>query len=454
MKSNYTRIYIPILRGLIHLNESMDDLYKNKISNLYFGSQKGNFSIFTGLNSYELIKKGRLGNLRERREIEEFERYLSENFFDNKSIEIIPSDEKKVLVIKIGEEQEQPIHHLGDGIQSIIIITLQLFLNQNTNLLLFIEEPEKYLHPGLQRKLIETFFLPKFSNCQYFITTHSNHFLDITIDYPCVSIYSIQKDLPIKNAEEVIPNFLVQNISNNDNSVLDLIGVRNSSVYLSNCTIWVEGITDRLYIQRFLKLFFDYICDPQCNIQGITNRRRYNEDYHYSFVEYGGSNITHWSFLEGDDPTICVDRLCAKIFLIADLDNPEKGNAKKIRHEKLRVKLGDRFFLLDCREIENILSPGIINRVLSKFEGNDETNEYFQNIDDYKKKPLGREIDKRISKFPRKREYEYKTPSGTIKEKIKFCRQSLQYLNSWNDLSDDAKDLTITLCKFISVQNS
>ena len=78
---------------------------------------------------------------------------MSENFFD-KRITLIPSQSNGFITVKIGDEIERPIYELGDGIQSIIILTLPLFLNKGNNLLVFIEEPEKLLHPGLQRKLV------------------------------------------------------------------------------------------------------------------------------------------------------------------------------------------------------------------------------------------------------------------------------------------------------------
>ena len=70
--------------------------------------------------------------------------------------------------------------------------------------------------------------------------------------------------------------------------LLDSLGVRNSSVFLSNCTIWVEGITDRKYIKKYLDLYLKE--------KGLLNR--YQENLHYSFLEYAGSNIEHFSFSE------------------------------------------------------------------------------------------------------------------------------------------------------------
>ncbi|WP_165760255.1 ATP-dependent nuclease, partial [Niastella populi] len=161
----------------------------------------------------------------------------------------IATIKKDVVNVKIGEHEE-PIYNLGDGIQSIIILTYPLFFNQDKNLKVFIEEPELHLHPGYQRILFETFLRPEFKHFEYFITTHSNHFLDLTLEKNSISVYAFEQ---IKNNTEK-PDFSIINVENSDTSVLSLLGVNNSSVFLTNCTIWVEGITDRIYIRKYLQI--------------------------------------------------------------------------------------------------------------------------------------------------------------------------------------------------------
>jgi hypothetical protein len=63
-----------------------------------------------------------------------------------------------------------------------------------------------------------------------------------------------------------------------------------------------------------------------------------------------------------------VDRLCGKLFLITDSDNATKG-AKAKRHETLKKKLEDRYYCLECTEIENLLTPEVIKAVVANYEG-------------------------------------------------------------------------------------
>jgi len=47
----------------------------------------------------------------------------------------------------------------------------------------------------MQRKLIEVYSKSEFEKVQYFITTHSNHLLDITLDFDKnISTYSFEKE--------------------------------------------------------------------------------------------------------------------------------------------------------------------------------------------------------------------------------------------------------------------
>ena len=101
-------------------------------------------------------------------------------------------------------------------------------------------------------------------------------------------------------------HFTIENLSEGDNRALELLGVRNSSVFLTNCTIWVEGITDRHYLRHYLKLYAEEHKDD-------SDFEDFKEDYHYSFVEYGGNNITHWSFLDKETKPIECRKIVWKI---------------------------------------------------------------------------------------------------------------------------------------------
>jgi hypothetical protein len=445
-KQTFYKVYIPIMRGIRALStvSNDEDILKNIIINDHFKGQIDNGEVFSGLGIYKTLRSYLLGNLNQRKMIKDFEAYLSSYFFNNKGIALIPSEQTGILTIKIGDEQEQPIYNLGDGIQSLIIMTFPLFLHQGKNLLAFIEEPEQMLHPGLQRRFLETISdYPGFENYQFFLTTHSNHFLDITIDFKEISIYSLKKVFDQVESEEKLPQFIIEKLSQGDNSALSLLGVRNSSVFLSNCTIWVEGITDRYFVKHYLQLY-------QEKLKETNNHTEIREDIHYSFVEYGGNNITHYSFLDNGIDSINIDRLCSKLFLIVDKD---KGKDK--RHKKLHETLGERFFVLNRKEIENIIKKETLLKIVKEYEGIDPEQEFsckdFE-YKDYSDVYLGQFIEEKVL-INKKRKGYYQAESGTISDKLSFCNKARKYIKNWDDVSIDAQKITKNIYDFIITMN-
>lgn len=457
IKYEFKRLYIPVLRGLRPLESDqvgdgfqIKNLYEQRTRKDYFLKAE-DIEIFTGLDLYEHIRKLLLGNLSDRKIIADYQVFLSETFFSGQDVALIPSHNMDVLTIKIGNEKERPIHNLGDGIQSIIVQTFPLFANTNKNMLIFIEEPELYLHPGLQRKLIETFMDERFRNYQYFITTHSNHFLDLTLDESSISIYKFEKSIETEaEGSEIDAKFSIENVNNEDVSILDLLGVRNSSIFLSNCTIWVEGITDRYYIRKFFEIY-----QREAGVETV-----FKEDSHYSFVEYSGGNITHWSFLDDDEvdengdntfKSIAVEKICNRLFLITDKD----GESKSKRQTKLSEKLGDNYLCLMCREMENILMPTVIKKVVNEYEKcktiDDLDFKKNFNQEDYKDEYLGKFIEDNLN--DKKRKSSYSAESGTVSAKLTFCKKAVSHIHSMEDISSEAKKMCERIYQFIKKNN-
>lgn len=446
------RIYIPMTRGLRPIqvdhegefSHSRDNFSLRTINDYYkdIDSSIRPDEIFTGLNFYNSCKKLLLGDQSQRKMMKDFEDFIKEAFFpESKEFAIVPRITDDVVHI-LSDNIELPIHQLGDGIQSLILLLFPLFSNADKNVIAFIEEPETNMHPGMQRKFVEVLLSEKFKNFQFFITTHSNHFLDLTLDYQDdINVFRFQK-----NQDDGLSRFKIEKSSGFDRRTLEVLGVRNSSVFLTNATIWVEGITDRLYIKHFIEL---YINDKKV--------KRVYEDLHFSFVEYGGANITHWDFSEDGEgeEKIYVNNLCSRFFLIADNDgvdgNPNGTKAKRL--EELRGILGERFYKLKCIEIENLLSSTTIKKTVDSLEkGNLELD--FSNLESVPSYPydrIGRLILEKVSNLHN--QSRYKTESGTIREKVVFCKAAISQLKDFSDLGQEAQDLTQRIYNFILSQN-
>lgn len=451
---NFSKIYIPILRGLRYIVSKNEDVYFERTLKDYFRYPDGNvvterslkdifeIEVFTGLKAYKTIRRHLLGDLNQRKLIREFENYLSKQFFDNEPIALIPKEDSndQILTIKIGKEHEMPIHQLGDGIQSLIIITLPLFLSndeikENENILVFIEEPEYMLHPSLQRKLIETFYDKRFEKYQFFFTTHSNHFLDVTLDFEDISIFTLNKKLDGNNEEE-LPKFNIENVSFGDNNLLNLLGVRNSSVFLPNCNIWVEGISDVLYFRLYLDIYQDYMKSRD------NSFKKFHEDYHYSFYKYDGSDINN--LLDLNLPYD--DEKLEKMFLIRDRDDSKDIN-KKNKDKQLEKLLENNFYLLRCREVENLLNKSTLLKTIEndKQYRKISLNKNFE-YEDYKNKKLNTYIKDHICKDP--------ITWNPIGSKRPFYIKAKKHVKKWNDLSKEAQEISKKIYQFIERNNS
>ncbi len=457
------RVYIPTLRTMRELGSK--DLLINRTSQDYKIEAK---DIFTGQSLYADVERLLRGDLNDRDHLRSFEKWIGEVFFDDRPVALIPRHDHTTLTVKIGAEPEKAIHDLGDGIQSLLILTFPLFRWRDQHVLAFIEEPELFLHPWLQRVFLET-LSKRFPKHQYFLTTHSNHFLDLTLDVDDVSVYTLEKHVELPaDAREAQVKFHVHQVSRDQRRPLELLGVRNSSVLLSNCTIWVEGVTDRRYIAHWLKLY-------QSDLSKQEGKSKvFKEDFHYSFVEYGGGNITHFSFLDDDEEPaekrILVERLCSKLFLITDADvdplsrkrgakagnstppsGDEQGSCdpKQSRKALLEKRLGDRYYCLESREIENLLSPKVLQGVLISYE---EANPPQFDHKRYRSVRLGEFIDKQLGEN-RNRKGSYGGEYGVLNGKVTFCAKAIAATESWEDLSEEAQGLVKKIYEFIRATN-
>lgn len=428
---NFKKYYIPTLRSLNdfdeYQNDPTQDIFALRTKQVYEYTGEDSVDVFTGQILYSRVKSMLLGDLEDRSRMRDYEKFLSTKLFDGQEVVIIPKEKDDVVNVRIGGI-EHPIHQLGDGIQSLIILTFPLFECENG--VFFIEEPELNMHPGMQRKFMEA--IQSRPQHQYFLTTHSNHLLDLTINYDNISVYTFKVKPGDPDSKKE-----VHLVTYGDRNILELIGAQNTSIFLANKTIWVEGITDRLYISKFLELYTEH--------NDLVPLR---EDIDYTFVEYGGNNITHWSFLDSTDPTINVERLCGQLMLVTDRD----GDRKEARKAELIEKLGDRYYLLPCNEIENSLSLKTLEKVIAGYEDGEFTLPGGINNNTRRSKPIGAFIEEDIFQangITIKRTGDYKDASGTIKQKLSFCRKAIKDMER-EDMSTDAENLAAAVYSFLS----
>lgn len=450
------KTYIPILRGMRPVTENENrHPYIERVQKDYFQDKtKYNSSnIITGESLYHELKEHLLGEPEQRDLIRSYEEKLSQYFFDNEAISLIPKHDQDVVNIKIGNDKQFPISELGDGLQQVIILTYEAFIKKDETNAFFIEEPELHMHAGMVRQLM-SFYLNETKH-YYFFTTHSNHLLDMADESDQVIIQKFVKQ-PKENPKDGF-DFKIYRCDR-DRDLLASLGVKPSSVYLANCTIWVEGITDRLYITKYMEKHLAEL--EKSGSEQYKKYRRFMPNYHYTFVEYSGSNLTHWSFSDDyadhlDDKGLSAKAVASEMLLIADGDiknKPERVKALQTEFKK------ENYFILKCKETENTLpKDSIINVAKSKFSRlRAETQKSYdillideiteENYFDHSEFGIGKLLDQAIKKptsTTTKTAFADGQGVGTIKYKLDFCREIIKDFDdhpNWQ-LTPKAKEL-------------
>jgi predicted ATP-dependent endonuclease of OLD family len=267
---------------------------------------------------------------------------------------LVQIDDKNYWQIYFEDEKQNRValSKMGSGVKTVLLVLLDLIVlptidkSNKSNYIYAFEELENNLHPALQRRLYN--YIENYSkkySAYFFLTTHSNVVIDSFGLSPNAQIVHVINQENISITKTVSSN-------SETKAILKDLDIKASDLLQSNGIIWVEGPSDRYYINKWLS-----ILAPELK-----------EGLHYSIMFYGGKLLSHlcldyeWFNTE----IIPLLKINTNAFILMDKDG--KTINSKLNDTKVRIssEIGeDNCWITQGREIENYLSDEVIQKWLS-----------------------------------------------------------------------------------------
>lgn len=212
----------------------------------------------------------------------------------------------------------------GSGLKTVLLVLINSLLIPNVddsplyNYIFAFEELENNLHPALQRRLflyLRNLAVEK--NTIFFFTTHSNVVIDLFSGDDQAQLYHIEHDGNEANIRAV--KTYIEKAG-----IIDDLDIRASDLLQSNGVIWVEGPSDRRYINKWIE---------------IWSEGKIKEGAHYQCIFYGGRLLAHLSAEPPDnreeDP---INILLTNRNAIIIMDSDKRSESQEINGTKKRIR--------------------------------------------------------------------------------------------------------------------
>lgn len=267
------------------------------------------------------------------------------------------------------------VSHSGSGLKTVILVLINIILMPNlegiklSDYIFAFEELENNLHPALQRRLLLYIQnIAKEKGCYFILTTHSNVIIDLFSKDKNTQIVHVThngKFATCKRVKTYIDN----------KGILDDLDIRASDLLQSNCIVWVEGPSDRLYFNKWINIW--------------TNGQL-KEGAHYQCIFYGGRLLAHLSAndeVKNEANGIEILRVNRNAIILIDSDR--KSAEMDLNKTKKRIiseieSFSGLSWVTNGKEIENYIPISALKKYLT-IDDIKELNPY-EDIADYLKR--------------------------------------------------------------------
>lgn len=255
--------------------------------------------------------------------------------------EIFLNEDKKGLI---------PLTRSGSGLKTVLLVLLNLIAvphvdrRRKSSFTFVFEELENNLHPAILRRLFK--YLEDYAvreQIAIFLTTHSSVALDC---------YGRSDDAQVIHVSHNGDSARTQAISTHLDriDVVSQLGAKASDLLQSNGIIWVEGPSDRIYVNRWIEI--------------IANGE-FQEGRDYQCAFYGGALLARAQFTSPEEADPELANLWAinpNVIVVCDSDRTRDGDPLKRRVERILEEVSrtrGHAWITDAKEIENYV-PGCV----------------------------------------------------------------------------------------------
>lgn len=272
---------------------------------------------------------------------------ISVQQFESNDWEIFLKEENKGIIA---------LSQSGSGLKTVLLVLINILLIPHVensplyNYIFAFEELENNLHPALQRRLflyLRNLAVEK--NTTFFFTTHSNVVIDLFSNDDQAQLCHIEHDGNEANIRAV--KTYIEKAG-----IIEDLDIRASDLLQSNGVIWVEGPSDRRYINKWIEIWSE----------GKIKEGTIKEGTHYQCVFYGGSLLYHLSAEPIDnreeDP---INILLTNRNAIIIMDSDKRSESQEINETKKRIgkeinDVGGFCWITQGKEIEHYISASVL----------------------------------------------------------------------------------------------